>query len=146
MKNGLTGLNPWRRNRAKRLEQYLETESHEWMDAIEHHRKERYAKERQIDLVLHHERREGSNWLENREMRISDMVLEHVRMLIAARINIRKRLALECPEMLSDTELSKLERSYNTTSLLSGFHVWLWPRPIPARRLLCGAASRRAAS
>ena len=78
---------------------------------IERRRKERDEKERQIDLALHHERREGSNWLENREMRISDMVLEHERTTIFDHIEIRKRLALECPELLSDAELSKLEES-----------------------------------
>jgi hypothetical protein len=107
----LARLNPRAREREKRLEQYLETESHEWMDVIERRRKERDEKERQIDLALHHERREGSNWLENREMRISDMVLEHERTTIFDHIEIRKRLALECPELLSDAELSKLEES-----------------------------------
>lgn len=110
-RKGLGWLNPLMRARAKRLEQYLEIESHEWMDAIERRRKERDEKEHQIDLALHHEQREGSNRLENREMRMSDMVLEHERTLIAARIDIRKRLALECPELLSDAQLSKLGES-----------------------------------
>ena len=91
--------------------QYLETESHEWMDVIERRRKERDENERQIDLALHHERREGSNWLENREMRMSEMALGYERTSIFDRIEIRKRLALECPELLSDAELSKLEES-----------------------------------
>jgi pyrimidine deaminase RibD-like protein len=97
--------------RAKRLEQYLETESHEWTETIERHRKERDQKERQIDLDLHRERREGSNRLENREIRVSELVLEYDRTLILARIDIRKRLALECPDLLADGELSKLEES-----------------------------------
>jgi pyrimidine deaminase RibD-like protein len=97
--------------RAKRLEQYLEAESHEWTDTIERYRKERDQKERQIDLDLHRERREGSNWLENREIRVSELVLEYDRALILARIDIRKRLALECPDLLADGELSKLEES-----------------------------------
>src|SRR5712692_9835088 len=93
-RNALARLNPWAHKRAKRLGQYLETEGNEWMDTIERYRKERDEKERQIDLALHHERREDSNWLENREMRMSDMVLDYERTLIAARIDIRKRLAL----------------------------------------------------
>ena len=104
-------LNPWGRKRAKRLEEYLEIERHELMDAIERHRKERDEKERLIDLALHHERRESSNSLENREMRMSGMVLEDERALIAAHIDIRKRLAREYPELLSDAELSELEES-----------------------------------
>lgn len=104
-------LNPLGRKRAKRLEEYLEIEHHEWMDAIERHRKERDEKERLIDLALHHERRESSNSLENREMRMSDMVLEYDRDLIATHIDIRKRFARECPQLLSGGELSKLEES-----------------------------------
>jgi hypothetical protein len=110
-RKGLAWLKQLVRKRAKRVEQYLETESHEWRDVIERRRKELDHEERQIDMALHHEGREGSNWLENREMRMSDMVLEHARTLVAARIDIRKRLALECPELLSDAELSKLEES-----------------------------------
>jgi hypothetical protein len=67
-------LNPWARKEDRRLEQFLETEEHEWMDAIERHRRDRDEKERQIDLALFHERRESSNSLENREMRMSAMV------------------------------------------------------------------------
>ena len=78
---------------------------------IERYRKERDQKERQIDLDLHRERREGGNWLENREIRVSEMVLEYDSALILARIEIRKRLALECPDLLADGELSKLEES-----------------------------------
>lgn len=104
-------LNPWGRKRARRLEEYLEIERHEWRDVIERHRKEHDGKKRLIDLALHHERRESSNSLENREMRMSAMVLEDERALIAAHIDIRKRLAREYPELLSDTELSKLEES-----------------------------------
>jgi hypothetical protein len=104
-------LNPWRWKRNKRLEQYIETEKHEWMDAIERHRTERDGKERQIDLELFHEGRKGQNWLENREMRMSAMVLEYQRTLIAARIDIRKRLGMECPQLLSDAELAKLNET-----------------------------------
>jgi hypothetical protein len=104
-------LNPWTRKQNTRLEQFLETENHEWMDAIERHRNDRNEKERQIDLALFQERREGSNWLENREMRMSAMVLEYQRTLIAAQIEIRKRLGLECPALLSDAQLSKLEET-----------------------------------
>lgn len=111
-------LNPWARKLNKRFQQYLETEEHEWMDAIERHRTERDAKERQIDLELFRERREGSNWLENREIRMSAMVLDYQRTLIAARIDIRKRLGLECPELLSDAQLSKLEET-----MLRSLHV-----------------------
>ena len=107
----LARLNPIARAQEKRLMRYLETESHEWMDVIERRREERDEKERQIDLALHHERREGSNWLENREMRMSEMALGYERTSIFDRIEIRKRLALECPELLSDAELSKLEES-----------------------------------
>lgn len=110
-RNILLRLNPFGRRRAKRLEEYLEIELHEWMDAIERHRKERDEKERLIDLALHHERRESSNSLENREMRMSDMVADYDRALVAAHIDIRKRLARECPELLSRSELSKLEDS-----------------------------------
>jgi DNA phosphorothioation-dependent restriction protein DptG len=44
-------LKPLVSKRTKRLEQYLETESHEWMDTIERRRKDRDEKERQIDLA-----------------------------------------------------------------------------------------------
>jgi hypothetical protein len=77
-------LNLWTRKQNERLEQFLETESHEWMDTIQSHRKERDEKERQIDLALFQERREGSNRLENREMRMSAMVLDYQRTLITA--------------------------------------------------------------
>lgn len=107
----LARLNPWARKQNRRFEQYRETEKHEWMDAIERHRKDRDEKERQIDLALFQERREGSNWLENREMRMSAMVLEYQRTLIAVRIEIRKRLGMECPALLSDEQLSKLEQT-----------------------------------
>lgn len=104
-------LSPWARNQNKRLKQYLETEQHEWMDAIEQHRAERDGKEQVIDLELSREGREGSNWLENREKRMSDIVLTYQRTIIAARIDIRKRLGLECAQLLSDAELSKLEEA-----------------------------------
>jgi hypothetical protein len=107
----LARLNPWARKQNKRLEQYLETEEHDWMDAIERNRAQRDEKERQIDLELFREGREGRNWLENREMRVSAMVLEYQRTLIAARIEIRKRLGLECSQLLSDAELSKVEET-----------------------------------
>jgi hypothetical protein len=45
------------------------------MDGIERHRTERDEKERQIDLELFRQGRKGQNWLENREMRMSAMVL-----------------------------------------------------------------------
>jgi hypothetical protein len=85
-------LNPWTRKQNTQLEQFLETENHEWRDAIERHRKDRDEKERQLDLALFQERREGSNWLENREMRMSAIVLEYERTLVAA--HCEKRL---CP-------------------------------------------------
>src|SRR5229473_1264878 len=107
----LAQLNPLARKRAKRLEQYLEAESHEWTNTIERHRKERDEKEHQIDLDLHHEHREGSNWLENREIRMSEMALQFSRTLILARIDMRNRLGLECPDLLADGELAKLEES-----------------------------------
>jgi hypothetical protein len=107
----LARLNPWVWKRNKRLQQYLETEQHEYMDAIERHRKERDEKERQIDFELFREGREGSNWLENREMRMSAMVLEFQRTLSMAQIDIRKRLGLDCPELLSETELSTLQET-----------------------------------
>ncbi len=107
----LARLNLSARKRNKRIEQYLETEQHEWMDAIESHRAERDEKERQIDLELFREGREGSNRLENREIRMSAMVLAHERTRISHRIDIRKRLGLECPELLSDKQLSKLEET-----------------------------------
>ena len=94
-----------------RLERFLETESHEYTDAIERHRRDRDEKERQIDLYLFKERREGSDWLENREIRMSAMVQEQQRALISARLEIRKRLGLKCPALLSDAQLSKLEET-----------------------------------
>ena len=102
-------LNPWAGRHRKRLEQYLETEQHEFRDTIERHRKEHDEKERQIDLDLFHEHREGSNWLENRAMRMSALMLEYQRTLIAARIDTRRKLGIECPELLSDAELSELD-------------------------------------
>jgi hypothetical protein len=81
------------------------------MDTIERHRTQRDQKEYLIDLELFREGREGSNRLENREMRMSVMVLDYQRTLIAARIDIRKRLGLECSELLSDAQLSKLEET-----------------------------------
>lgn len=81
------------------------------MDTVERCRKDRDEKERQIDHDLHQERQEGSNWLENREIRLSEMAAEYERTLTAARINIRTRLGQECPELLSKAELSKLDKS-----------------------------------
>ena len=111
-------LNPWTRKQNTQLEQFLETENHEWRDASERHRKDRDEKERQLDLALFQERREGSNWLENREMRMSARVLEYQRTLVAAQIAIRKRLGLECPALLSDAQLSRLEET-----MLRSLHV-----------------------
>lgn len=107
----LSRLNPLAHKRAKRLEQYLEIESHEWTDTIERHRRVRDERERQMDLDLHNEHREGANWLENREIRMSKVVLDYDRTLILARLDIRKRLALECPDLLADGALAKLEAS-----------------------------------
>ncbi len=107
----LRRLNPWTHKRSQRLERFLEIERHEWMDAIEGYRKDHDQKIRQMDLDLHNERRESSNWLENREMRISAIVLEQQRILIEERISLRKRLATECQEMLADSELANLEES-----------------------------------
>jgi hypothetical protein len=104
-------LNPWRRNRAERLQKYLEIERHDWNAAMKNYRNVRDEQERQIDLALHHERREGGNWLENREMRVCEAVLKYERRLIAVHIDIRKRLGLECPELLSDEQLTALEES-----------------------------------
>ena len=95
-------LEPCARRRDERLQKYLE---------LERHRKEHDEKERQVDLVLHAERRPVSNWLENRENRMSALALECQRALIATRMELRKRLAQECPDLLSDTELRKLENS-----------------------------------
>lgn len=102
-------FNPWARKQSRRLDQYLETEQHEWMDTIERHRIQRDQKESLIDLEVFREGRECSNRLENREIRMSAMVLDYQRTLIAARIDIRKRLGLECSELLSEAQLSKLE-------------------------------------
>ena len=107
----LSQLNPWKHKRDERLRQYLETEEHEVMDTILRNRAERDEKERQIDLELFREGREGSNRLINREMRMLPLTLDYQRTLIAARVEIRKRLALECPELLSDAQLSKLEEA-----------------------------------
>src|SRR6266545_4506924 len=107
----LLRLNPWKHKRDKRLRQYLETEEHEVMDAILRNRAERDEKERQIDLELFREGREGSNRLINREMRMLPLTLDYQRTLIAARVEARKRLGLECPELLSDALLSKLEET-----------------------------------
>ena len=63
-------LNRWRRRRDERLRQYLETEEHEVMDIILRNRAERDETERQIDLELSREGREGGNRLINREMRM----------------------------------------------------------------------------
>ena len=92
------------------MQQYLETEKRE-VDAIIHNRFERDEKERQMDLELFEERREGSNWLENREMRMETITLESHRALITTRIEIRKRLGLECPELMSNAQLSQLEET-----------------------------------
>ena len=97
---------PWSR---KRLERYLRAEEHEFYDAIEPYRKEHDAKERLLDLALFDEKREGSNWLENREMRMLDIAISYARAVIDAQIDIRKRLGQECPELLTDAQLSKLE-------------------------------------
>jgi hypothetical protein len=104
-------LNPWAGRRKKRLDEYLETEQHDFTDAIKLHRKERDEKERLIDLELFQEGREGSNRLENREMRVSDMVCDYQRTLINAQIDIREKLGIECPELLSDAQLAKLQET-----------------------------------
>ena len=107
----MISLNPFKRKSAKRFEQYLEREGHEWVDASETYRGERDDKERQMDSDLVGQGRAGSNWLENREMCMTNIVLEYVRTLVVARMDLRRRLAPECPELLSDAELSKLENS-----------------------------------
>lgn len=68
-------LNPLRRMRERRLEQYREIEKHEWMNLIEARVKNRNEKEREIDLALHHEGRTGINWLTNRGIRMTALVL-----------------------------------------------------------------------
>lgn len=105
----LAWLNPLARKRAKRLAQYLEFETHKMRGAIELHRKVHDEKQRQMELELHREQREASNWLQNREMRMLEITLEYNRALIDAHIDTRRHLASECPELLSDAELSKLE-------------------------------------
>jgi len=67
------------------------------------------TKGRQMDLALFRERCESSNWLENREIRMSTMLLEYQRTLIAVRIEMRMRLGLECPTLLSNEQSAKLE-------------------------------------
>jgi hypothetical protein len=107
----LLRLNPWKRKRDQRLRQYLEAEEHEVMGIILRNRAEREEKERQIDLELFHEGREASNRLINREMRTLPLTLEYQRSLVAARIEIRKRLGLEYPKLLSDAQLSNLQET-----------------------------------
>jgi hypothetical protein len=107
----VASLNPWAVRRRKRLEQYLEMERHECRDAIDRHRKDRDQKERQVELDLFNEHREGSNWLENREIRMSALMLDYQRTFIAAQIDIRKKLATECPDLISDAELAKLQET-----------------------------------
>ena len=51
----------------------------------------------------------GCLTLENREMRMLDIAISYARARIDAQINIRKRLGQECPELLTDAQLSKLE-------------------------------------
>jgi len=104
-------LNPLRRMRTRRLEQYREIENHEWMGLIEARVKNRDEKEREIDLALHQEGRTGINWLTNREIRMTALVLASQREVISAGVEIRKRLGQECPELLSDEEILKLEKS-----------------------------------
>ena len=106
----LAQYKPWLRRRM-RLQAYLETEQHDLRDAIDLHRKERDEKERQVDFDLFRERREGSNWLENRESKMSGLLVEYQRTLITAQIEIRKKLGAECPDLLSDAELAKLEET-----------------------------------
>jgi len=107
----VASLNPWAVRRKKRLGQYLETERHECRDTIDRHRKDRDHRERQVELDLFGEHREGSNWLENREILMSALMLDYQRTLIAAQIDIRKKLASECPDLLSDAELAKLQET-----------------------------------
>jgi hypothetical protein len=103
----LARLSPWAVRRKKRLEQYFETERHEFREAIDRHNKERGEKERQVDLLLH-DRLEENNWLENRESKMSELMLHYQRTLIAAQIEIWKKLGAECPDLHSDIELAKL--------------------------------------
>jgi hypothetical protein len=107
----LARFKPWVVRRKIRLKEYLETEQHDFRDAIDRHRKERDEKERQVDLDLFHEHREGSNWLENREMRMSALMIDYQRKMIAAQVEIRKKLAAECPDLLSGAELAKLQET-----------------------------------
>ena len=88
----------------------LKLEENELTVAALARRRERDQQEVQIDQELLAEKREGSNWLENREMRVSALILEQQRNGLVEQIEIRKRLGQECPRLLSDPELSKLEQ------------------------------------
>lgn len=102
---------PCAAGRKKRLQQYLEAERLEFREAIDVHRKTRNDKAQQVDLELFREGRDASNWLENREMRMLPLMLEHQRSLIETKINIRTELGRQCPELLSDSELAKLQET-----------------------------------
>lgn len=104
-------LNPRHRKRQERLDAHLKAEGNEWMVEILSRRREREEQEKAIDLALHKERREGSNWLENREIRVGALYIEWERGMIERRIALRRKLALECPDLVNDAELDKLERS-----------------------------------
>jgi hypothetical protein len=95
----------------KTAEEYLETEQHGFRDAADRLRRKRDEEERQIELDLFNERREGTNWLENRGMRMSALMLEYQRTFIAAQIDIRTKLGIECPELVSDAQLVMLQET-----------------------------------
>ncbi len=95
----------------KRIAQFREIESNEWMATVQATRKERNEQEQAIDRALFAEKRERSNWLENREMRVSALVVEHQRPSVMARVELRKRIGKECPALLKDKELASLQDS-----------------------------------
>ena len=60
----LSRLNPQHGKRQARLDANLRSEGNEWMPEILNRRRKRDEREKAIDLALHQERRQGSNWLE----------------------------------------------------------------------------------
>ena len=55
------------------------------------------------------EERQGINWLENREVRVRALLIELQRESIQRRLALRRRVAQECPDLLSDTVLDAFQ-------------------------------------
>jgi hypothetical protein len=102
-------LHPVARKRAARVERFLQIEQNEYVSAVE--RRRRPSEEETARITKEHHQRlaggvQGPGLLESALLPVR---LDYLRALITDHIEIRKRLAHECPELLSQERLDKLE-------------------------------------